>query len=352
MNQFEIETHADFDDHEHVVFADNEDLTAIIAVHNTNLGPGVGGCRMFPYASHREALTDVLRLSRGMTYKSALAGLPLGGGKSVIIADPRTQKSRELLLAMGDFVDSLGGQYVTAEDSGTGVSDITVIGERTRYVSGVNPGDRFGGDPSPLTALGVFVGIKEAVAYRCNSDLNDIRVAIQGVGNVGYHLAAMLIDAGARVTVADINEANLQRASSTLDVEVCSSDEILSAEVDVLAPCALGGAVSKDSVYDIRAGIVAGAANNQLRSPEMGGLLQDRGILYAPDYVINAGGIIDVYYQQQGERTVEVVNSHVGQIGSTLNAIFRQSDMRRVPTNEVADEMAEVVFKKGYEQVA
>jgi leucine dehydrogenase len=345
VNQLEIELHPDFDGHESVEFMQNEHLTAIIAVHNTNLGPAAGGCRMFPYACHRDALTDVLRLSKGMTYKSALAGLPLGGGKSVIIGDPARDKTRDLLLAMGDFVDSLGGSYITAEDSGTSVKDIAIIGERTAHVSGVVAGDRFGGDPSPVTALGVFVGIAEAVRYRCKTDLHGIRVAIQGVGNVGYNLAKLLVDAGALVTVADINQENLDRAINTLDVTETPLAEILSAEVDVLAPCALGGAINPDTVRNIRAGIVAGAANNQLSSPQMGSELLDRGILYAPDYVINAGGIIDVYYQRKGERMVSVVEDHVSKIASTLNAIFECSDMERKPTNEVADRLAEAVFK-------
>lgn len=292
---------------------------------------------MFPYACHRDALTDVLRLSRGMTYKSALAGLPLGGGKSVIIADPAKDKSRKLLLAMGDFIDSMGGQYITAEDSGTGVDDITIVGERTRFISGVNPEDRFGGDPSPLTAYGVFVGIREAVVYRCCSDLNNIRVAIQGVGNVGYHLAKLLVEAGARVVVADINQANLARACALPGVVAVSIDEIISVEVDVLAPCAMGGAVNENSVSKIRAGIVAGAANNQLLSPAMGSALLDRGILYAPDYVINAGGIIHVFHQQCVERSLAMINQHIEKIGHSLRDIFRASDLRRIPTDEVAN---------------
>ena len=272
-----------------------------------------------------------------MTYKSALAGLPLGGGKSVIIADPAKDKSRKLLLAMGDFIDSMGGQYITAEDSGTGVDDITIVGERTRFISGVNPEDRFGGDPSPLTAYGVFVGIREAVVYRCCSDLNNIRVAIQGVGNVGYHLAKLLVEAGARVVVADINQANLARACALPGVVAVSIDEIISVEVDVLTPCAMGGAVNENSVSKIRAGIVAGAANNQLLSPAMGSALLDRGILYAPDYVINAGGIIHVFHQQCVERSLAMINQHIEKIGHSLRDIFRASDLRSIPTDEVAN---------------
>ena len=351
MNKAEIENHPDFDGHEIVEYRDTENLKAFIAVHNSNLGPAVGGCRMFPYATTTDALTDVLRLSRGMTYKSALAGLPLGGGKAVIVADPYRDNSRDMLLAMGDFVASLQGRYITAEDSGTGVKDIAVIGERTRHVSGVNPDNKFGGDPSPVTAYGVFVGIREAVNYRCNSDLKDVRVAIQGVGNVGFYLAEMLVNAGASVVAADVNSVNLERVRS-LGVHTVAVDEILAAEVDVLAPCAMGGAINRDTVNEIRAGIVAGAANNQLQTPEMGGALLDRGILYAPDYVINAGGIIDVYYQTQECKTGEASNQHVERIGETLRSIFQQSDVTRAPTNIVADEMAEAVFRSDCQQVA
>ncbi len=331
---------------------EDDKLTAIIAVHNTNLGPAAGGCRMFPYATHEEALTDVLRLSRGMTYKSAMAGLPFGGGKSVIIGDSRKDKTRELLHAMGDFVDSLNGRYITAEDSGISVEDVRVMAERTEYVSGFDASEEHGGDPSPVTALGVFIGIREAVSHRCGTDLGGIRVAIQGVGNVGFHLARFLTEAGAEVTVADVNEGNLNRAVSELGVTAVSIDDILSAEVDVLAPCALGGAINRDTVGTIKAGIVAGAANNQLSSPDMGGELLDRGILYAPDYVINAGGIIDVYYQRLGQRSDEVVKPHVARIGLNLGAIFRASDVQRRPTNEVADEMAEAIFNPTKKKVA
>ena len=331
MKQFEIQNHPDFDNHESVVFTSTDDLTALIAVHNTSLGAAVGGCRMFPYDSHSDALKDVLRLSRGMTYKSALAGLPLGGGKAVIIGDPQKDKNRELLLAMGEFVDSLNGRYVTAEDSGTSVGDIATIGERTRFVSGVLDSDQHGGDPSPMTALGVLIGIRQAVSHRCQTDLKGIRVAIQGVGNVGYHLTRMLVDAGAQVTVADVREDNLKRVQSEMDVDIVSVERILSAEVDVLSPCALGGAINESTVNGVRAGIVAGAANNQLATPDIGQALLDRGILYAPDYVINR---------------------HIEKIGSTLASVFRLSDEQCRPTGRVADEMAEQIFMKADKEVA
>ena len=344
MNPVELNAHTDFDQHESVFFSPGESLTAIIAIHSSKLGPAAGGCRMYPYASHEDALADVLRLSRGMTYKSALAGIPFGGGKSVIVGDPKT-KTRQLLHEMGQFIDSLKGRYIAAEDSGTSVADIKAMGERTRFISGVS-GGRYGGDPSPMTAYGVFIGIREAVRHRIQSDLPGIHVAIQGVGNVGYHLLKLLVYAGAKVTVADINRQNLERVSEIPGVDVVPVDEILSAKVDVLAPCAMGGAINGNSIYSLRAGIVAGAANNQLASKEMADELLNRGILYAPDYVINAGGIIDVYYQNGGEHSESIVNQHIERIGPTLSAIFSSADSRRLSTNAVADEMTEKILNR------
>lgn len=338
--------HADFDHHELVAFKEDpaSGLKAIIAVHNSNLGPALGGCRMFCYTSDAAALSDVLRLSRGMSYKSALAGIALGGGKSVIIGNPHQTKSRELLLAMGDFIDSLGGRYITAEDSGTGVADMMIIGERTKHVTGFIEGEEHGGDPSPITAYGVFQGIVASVAYQFNSDLKGVRVALQGIGNVGYHLARMLVDAGAIVYAADINAGNISRAVNELGVIETPLSEILSCDVDVLAPCALGGAINADMINSLKAKVVAGAANNQLATAEMGKMLMARGVLYAPDYVINAGGIIDVYHQQQGSRDRSVVNAHVERIGDTLTRIFNRSAQESKPTNEIADKLAEEIF--------
>ena len=344
MNQQDITSHPDFSGHEQVEFKSGENLTAFIAVHSTRLGPAVGGCRMFAYPDKYDALTDVLRLSKGMTYKSALARLPLGGGKAVIIGDPRSDKTRKMLLEMGEFIDAFNGRYITAEDSGTCVNDIATMGEATRYVSGVNPDDSFGGDPSPFTAYGVFCGIREAVSFRLGSNLSGIRVAIQGAGNVGFHLAEMLIDAGAWVTAADVNPENVRRVAE-LGATITSPDQVLSANVDVLAPCALGGAINEQTIGLIRAGIVAGAANNQLRSADMGAELVARGILYAPDYVINAGGIIDVYYQQQGVRSHAELRGYIDSIPETLRSIFTASDARGVATNKIADELAEDIFR-------
>jgi leucine dehydrogenase len=334
--------HMSFDQHELVVTKRDEKsgLRAIIAIHNTSLGPAIGGCRMFDYASEEQALDDVLRLSRGMTYKSALAGLPLGGGKSVIIGDPENAKTPELLRAMGDFLHSLGGRYIAAEDSGTNVSDMKVLMERTPHISGVLDDSEFGGDPSPYTAYGVYKGVKAALKYRCGNDcLGGISVAIQGAGSVGFGLAKLLLNEGAKVFVADINQANLGELA-TMGARVVSVNDILFLDVDVLAPCAMGSALNEHTVHNIKAGIVAGGANNQLATPAMGELLRDKGILYAPDFVINAGGIIDIYYQREAGSSVKS-KGHIDSIYDTLLEIFYRADEAGIAPHAVAEMMAE-----------
>lgn len=304
---------------------------------------------MFPYATDAEALRDVLRLSRGMTYKSALAGLPFGGGKSVIIGNPQHDKSENLLLAMADFIDSLGGRYVAAEDSGTGVDDIRVMARRTRFVSGLQEGAEHGGDPSPSTALGVYLGIRTAVRYRLGSDsMTGLKVAIQGLGHVGFHLAGLLAADGARVFGADVNADNLERARTTHDLIPVSTDEILSLEVDVLAPCAMGAVLDARTVGELRAGIVAGAANNQLADEEQAHHLWDRGILYCPDFLINAGGIIDVYHQRQGS-DAQQAREHIERIESNLQEILFRSDRARRSPHLVAEELAEEFLARAAE---
>nr|WP_211114474.1 Glu/Leu/Phe/Val dehydrogenase dimerization domain-containing protein [Azospirillum rugosum] len=339
--------HPDFDGHEQVVFcADPESgLRAIIAVHDTTLGPSLGGCRMWPYASEAEALRDVLRLSRGMTYKSALAGLPLGGGKSVIIGNPRTDKTGALLRAMGRNVERLGGRYIVAEDSGTGVPDIKTMAQETAHVSGVvekttgNGGTR-SGDPSPSTAYGVFVGLKAAVRHRLNrTDLEGLTVAIQGVGSVGGHLAHFLRDAGARLWITDINAEQARRVADAVGATAVAPDAIFDLDVDVFAPCALGAVLNDDTIARLTSPVVAGAANNQLAEERHGQALSDRGILYAPDYVINAGGVIDVYYERAGHDHERVMR-HVESIADTLTEIFARADAEHRPTAAVADRMA------------
>ena len=337
-----------FDDHEQVVFASdkNSGLKTIIAVHDTTLGPAVGGCRMFPYACDDEALDDVLRLSRGMTYKSALAGLPFGGGKSVVIGDPSQLKTPALWRAMAKVLDGLGGGYVAAEDSGTSVADMREIGRHTPYVSGVGATE-FGGDPSPSTARGVFVAIKTALAHRLGSeDFAGVRVAIQGLGHVGYALAGMLTEAGAKVLAADINADNVERARRDLGVQPLDCADILSADVDVFSPCALGGALNEDSIPTLRAGIVAGAANNQLREVEDASRMADRGILYCPDFLINAGGIIDVHYQRTGLDRNKLMG-HIDSVGPRLIEVFNRADLGHRSTAEIAEELAREILAQG-----
>jgi leucine dehydrogenase len=353
-------SHREFDNHQQIAFFNDKKtgLKAIIAVHNTNLGPALGGCRMWPYATDEEALTDVLRLSKGMTYKSALANLRLGGGKAVIIGDPRTEKSGDLLYAMGEFIEGLGGRYITAEDSGTSVPDILKMGQRTGHISGVDKASDHGGDPSPSTAYGVFVSLREAVSYKLKrTNLNGLKVAIQGLGNVGYRLAEYLHKAGAELYVTDIVQANVDRAVRELNATPVVGDQIFSLDVDVFAPCALGAAINDRSIEQLQATIVAGAANNQLATTAHGQILHDRGVLYAPDYVVNAGGIIDVYYQRKmlsadysAENYATDLAAKVEGIGATLKEIFVRSEAENVPTFVVADRVAEERFNSANNQ--
>jgi leucine dehydrogenase len=348
MSLFE---HPEFDQHEKVSFFHDKasGLKAIIAVHNTNLGPSLGGCRMWPYTSSDEALTDVLRLSKGMTYKAALANLKQGGGKAVIIGDPRKDKSPALMEAMGKFVNSFGGDYVTAEDSGIAVQDLECMAKQSSHIAGTQanfgydglPSD---GNPSPATAYGVYVGIKASVEHVFKSDLSGIKVAVQGLGHVGYRLAEHLHKAGAELYVADIYPDNLSRAQSELNAHVISPDKIDQQNIDVFAPCALGAGVNEDMLKNFNGKIIAGGANNQLREESVGQMLVERGILYAPDYVINAGGIIDIYHQHANS-SVEALRLHLEGIGDTLKTIFTRADESSRATNLVANEMAEEKFK-------
>ena len=339
--------HPDFDNHEQVVFCHDKasGLKAIIAIHDTQLGPALGGCRMFPYANEGDALRDVLRLSRGMTLKSSLAGLKLGGGKAVIIGDPHTGKSQALLHAMGDFVDSLGGRYITAADSGTGDAEMQAFAQRTRHVMGAAPrttldGSIASGDPSPSTALGVFVGLQAAVKHRLGrDDLSGLKVAIQGVGHVGLGLARYLKAAGAELWVADIFDANVQQAMDELGANVVRPQDIYGLDVDVFAPCAMGGILNEQTLEVLRAPVIAGAANNQLATPEIGAELQRRNHLWAPDYAINAGGIIDVYYQRIGGSAAQS-DAHVKGIATTLREIFARAQKEGCSTSIIADRLA------------
>jgi leucine dehydrogenase len=328
--------------HERVLFCSNPDvgLQAIIAVHSTVLGPGLGGCRMWPYASTEEALVDVLRLSRGMTYKAAAAGLNLGGGKAVIIGDSKKDKSEELFRAFGRYVESLGGLYITAEDVGTGTEDMEVIHHETRWVTGLPPELGGGGDPSPVTAFGTLQGIKAAVQHLGQDSLRGRSVAIQGLGSVGYHLAKFLRDEGAKVFGADIDAGATEKARQELGVEIVPTGEILEVECDVVAPCALGAVINDESIPRLRCRIVAGAANNQLAEDRHGQALHDRGILYAPDYVINAGGLINVYNELIGYNREVAMRTARGIYGN-MGRLFDIARAQSIPTYVAADRLAE-----------
>ncbi len=341
MSVFE---HAEFDHHETIQFFDDPTtgLKAIIAVHSTALGPAAGGCRRWQYTSDEDALTDVLRLSRGMTYKNAVAGLPFGGGKSVILASEDSPKSPQLFRAFGRAVDSLGGRYVAAEDVGISVDDMRQAREETSYVSGLpQHGDSAGGDPSPWTAQGVFLGIRAAAKARLGKGtLDGVSVAVQGVGHVGSHLCKLLAEAGAQIFVADVNRKNLTRVSDTLQVSEISPRDILFHDVDILVPCALGNVLNSETIPRIRATVIAGAANNQLATEFDGQRLAERGILFAPDYVINAGGVISVAREYLGHSSEDEVRVEVNRIPARLNEIFAEADSTGRPTNVIADELA------------
>ena len=324
-------------------------LKAIIAIHSTVLGPAAGGCRRWQYLSSDAALTDALRLSRGMTYKNAIAGLNFGGGKSVILAADNAPKSPELFRAFGRAVESLGGQYVTAEDVGCSVEDMRHVNEETNYVSGLpKSGSSAGGDPSPLTALGVFLGIKAAVRERLGSDsLKDVSVAVQGVGHVGLNLCRLLHEAGAHLTIADVNRHNLQLARDELPVTEVAPNALLYSKVDVLAPCALGNVLTAQTIPNVQAKVVAGAANNQLATEEDGRRLAAREILYAPDYVINAGGIINVAHEYFGNSSEEKVRAEIEEIPQRLSKIFAEASETGEATNLIADRMAQRIVAAG-----
>jgi leucine dehydrogenase len=336
--------HAEFDNHEslHYFHDEKSGLKAIVAVHSTALGPAAGGTRRWVYNNDADALTDVLRLSRGMTYKNAVAGLRFGGGKAVILASADTPKSTEQFRAFGRSVNSLGGKYVTAEDVGCSVEDMRIVHEETEFVSGLpQTGHDAGGDPSPWTALGCFQGIEAAVQARLGADsLQGIKVAVQGVGHVGLHLCRMLHEAGAELFVSDVNGDNLKMMTDEMPATVVAPTELLFSDVDVLAPCALGNILTSTTIPRLKATVVAGAANNQLSTPADGVRLAERDILYAPDSVINAGGIISVAAEYYDNGSEEDVRADVGRIKDRLKNIFEQAKETGRPTHELADELA------------
>ncbi len=348
-------TEADFDDHELVQLVRDRasGLTAIIALHSTHLGPGAGGTRFWHYPDGKDALRDALRLSRGMSYKNAMAGLPMGGGKAVILAPEKNGegggKTPELLAAFGDAVEALHGRYVTAEDVGIAESDMVAVSCRTKYVSGlpVMGAESAGGDPGPFTAMGIFHGIKAAVRHKLGKDaLTGVRVAVQGTGSVGGGVARLLAQEGARLVLSDINQDRAATLARELDAETAAPDAIMGIACDVFSPNALGAILDDEGIARLDAAIVAGGANNQLARAGHGQQLADRGILYAPDYVINAGGIISVTLEylarQNGEPCdINEVRKRLVQIPGRLEEIWQQSDATGVSPDVVADRMAQ-----------
>ena len=333
-----------FDNHEQIVFCNDKDtgLRAIIGIHNTVLGPALGGTRMWKYANEWEALNDVLRLSRGMTYKSAISGLNLGGGKAVIIGDAKTDKTPELIKKFGEYVHSLSGRYITAEDVGTTTPDMDMIREITPHVTGISEEKGGSGNPSPVTAYGVYVGMKAAAKYQFGTDnLEGKNILVQGIGHVGETLVSLLVEEGAKVQIADINQARLEEVSKKYGSAIFEGADLYSATVDIYAPCALGATINDDTIYKIQAKVIAGAANNQLANEQVHGkILKERGICYAPDFLINAGGIINVYGEIAGYGKEEA-RRRTANIYDTTLEILREAELQKITTHQAAMSIAE-----------
>ncbi|MDR2581487.1 MAG: leucine dehydrogenase [Fibromonadaceae bacterium] len=328
--------------HEQVVFVRDEKvgLNAIIAIHNTVLGPALGGTRFWNYATEEEALFDVLRLSRGMTLKSAAAGLKLGGAKAVIIGDPQKLKSREFFHIYGKYIDSLGGKYYTAEDVNINATDVEMISEVTKYVSGT---PAVSGNPAPFTARGVYMGLKAGASVKFGTDsLKGVTVAVQGLGNVGYALCEYLHKEGVKLKVYDINPATVEKALKEFEATAVKPEKLLATECDIFAPCAMGAVFNKDNVKNLKCQLIAGAANNVLMDASVGDTLNDMNILYLPDYIINAGGVINCGMEiPNGNYDVNVVNSNVDKIYDTTLKIIALAKEKQISTSKAADEYAE-----------
>lgn len=333
--------------HEQVVFCHDptSGLKAIIAIHDTTLGPALGGTRLLPYENEDDALTDVLRLSRGMTYKAACAGLSLGGGKAVIIADPK-QKTEQMFRSFGRFVQSLGGRYITAEDMNTNVTNMDHIRLETKFVTGVSAGLGGSGDPSIMTARGTFFGMQAALKHRLGkNDFNGIKVSIQGVGAVGKHLCKLLHDKGAKLFVTDIDDKKLKEIHALFGATIITEKELFGLDADIYAPCARGATLNINTIPHLKVKIIAGCANNQLEDEEKHAkMLMDMKVLYTPDYVINAGGLINVANEITGYN-LEKVESEVARIAATLETIFTESDKLGITTHEAAKRFAEKRIK-------
>jgi leucine dehydrogenase len=341
----------DFDNHEEVHFIADEKcgLKAIIAVHSTHLGPAAGGARFWHYAADADALTDALRLSRGMSYKNAMAGLPLGGGKSVILADEARSKTPDLLHAFGKAVDHLGGRYVTAEDVGISVTDMIEVRRSTQFVAGLpNSGSDVGGDPGPHTSLGVFLGVKAAVKRALGKDtLKGLHIAMQGAGSVASGVALHACTEGARLSIADVDEAKARKLAEATGGTVVDPGQILGLEADVVSPNALGAILDEATIAGLKAPVVAGGANNQLATPDDGTRLHARGILYAPDYVINAGGIINVCTEYLADGDAALVRQRIERIPMRLEEIWSESKSSGRDPAAVADAMAQRLIGRG-----
>ena len=343
-------TEPDFDDHESVTVVRDRasGLTAILAIHSTQLGPAAGGTRFWHYPDPALAMRDALRLSRGMSYKNAMAELPMGGGKAVILADARRTKTPEMLAAFGDAVEALGGRYVTAEDVGISLADMVAVAKRTRHVSGLPAEDTAaGGDPGPFTAMGIYHGIKAAVLHKLGKDgVKGVHIAVQGTGSVGGGVARLLHRDGARLTVADVDAVRAKTLARELDAEAVAAESIVGVACDVFSPNALGAILDDEGIARLDCAVVAGGANNQLARPEHGAALAERGILYAPDYVINAGGIISVTLEHLARQNgahcdINEVRKRLAQIPDRLLAIWRESEATKVSPDVVADRMAQ-----------
>lgn len=336
--------HPSFDAHEsvHSFYDATSGMRCVIAVHSTHLGPAAGGCRMWQYETGEAHLTDALRLAQGMSFKNAMAGLELGGGKAVIWGDPRQDKSPELFRAFGRAVESLQGKYYTAEDVGIDVADIEIAATETDYVAGLHSsGAAASGDPSPITALGVFRGIIECAKRAFDTDdLNGKKIAVQGVGSVGGDVARHVAQAGADVWISDISQDDLNKVQADTGAKIVHPDEIYDLDIDIFSPNALGAIVNEGTLDRLNAKVIAGGANNQLVVPEMGEFLRRKGILYAPDYVINGGGIINVAAEISGSYSRDWVDDKLDALIETLGAVFDEALETDTPTNEVADKIA------------
>ncbi len=330
--------------HEEVVFFSDRKsgLRAIVAIHNTALGPALGGCRMYPYETTEEALSDVLRLSRGMTYKAAVAGLNLGGGKAVIVGDPKKHKNEILFRTFGRFVQGLGGRYITAEDVGTNVADMEFVRMETRYVTGTSKAHGGSGDPSPVTALGTYHGIKAcAEKVLKTQSLRGIRIAVEGVGHVGYHLVRLLNDEGAKLYVADVDAERVRKVVNEFGCESVNPQSVHGLDADIFSPCALGSVINDETIPRFKFKIIAGAANNQLQDEERHSrMLLEKGICYAPDYVINSGGLINVYNELQGYNQEKALAQAKG-IGDILRRVLELAEKERISTHAASNRLAE-----------